>query len=352
MVGATGAGTMRRWVKVSVAAAVVLGVGGYTAQPYVKEWALIRSACGEGLPRDTVKQLTPEDSLLNAEESRNIKGLGSYTCGVTLAGGDTDGKRFVSMAAYTRRDDQDRELMSVFTENGFDSQSPLPGGLPGFVDQYGTIRLFLPCPDLPADDGGRKRKLLVNISMGRTVLTGVPGAAHRLAVALSNVASGKLGCGAKPLKAPKPETPLADLEDDPRMVPIAEAEGTPCGWVAGAGLPAGGNWQVAVAASSAAPSSRCDLSSAENGEDTPNPSRLAFASWYGDWSNRLTADENHGVPRSMTATAQCEDEAANYAVVGEQDIPGIDVGARQRMLKLFAQDEVRRRGCTGLRFHF
>ncbi|MBM7443064.1 hypothetical protein [Streptomyces sp. HB132] len=54
----------------------------------------------------------------------------------------------------------------------------------------------------------------------------------------------------------------------------------------------------------------------------------------------------------MTATAQCGGEAANYAAVGTQDIPGVDVAARQRMLKLFAQDEVRRRGCTGLRFHF
>ncbi|WP_405692620.1 hypothetical protein [Streptomyces sp. NBC_00057] len=339
-------------MKVSVAAAVVLGVGGYVAQPYVKEWALIRNACGEGLPRDAVKQLTPEDSLLDSQESRTTEGLGSYTCEVTLAGGDADGKRFVSVAAYTRRDDQDRELMSVFTENGFDQQSPLPDGLPGFVDQYGAIRLLVPCPDLTADDDGRKRKLLVDIHMGRNTLTGVPGAAHRMAVALTGMASDKLGCGAEPLKAPERRAPLATPLDDPKRVPMAQAEGTPCGWVTGAGLPAGGNWQVSVGANDAAPSGRCDLISAGDGENTQDPSRLAFASWYGDWSNRLTANENHGTPRSMTATAQCEGEAANYALVGTQSIPGVDVAARQRMLKLFAQDEVHRRGCTGLRFHF
>ncbi|MFD9504008.1 hypothetical protein [Streptomyces sp. NPDC060035] len=92
--------------------------------------------------------------------------------------------------------------------------------------------------------------------------------------------------------------------------------------------------------------------SAEGGESTQNPSRLAFASWYGDWSNRLTAGDDNGEPRSMTATAYCESEAANYALVRSQDVPGVGVAARQRMLKLFARDEVRRRGCSGLRFHF
>ncbi|MFD6275154.1 hypothetical protein ACFWFI_06220 [Streptomyces sp. NPDC060209] len=343
---------MRRWVKVSVAAAVVLGVGGYVAQPYVKEWALIRNACGGGLVGDAVEQLTPDGSLLGSEESRSTEGLGSYTCDVTLTGGDTDGKRFVSVAAYTRRDDQDRELMSVFTEGGFDQQAALPDGLPGFVDQYKAIRLLVPCPDLPADDEGRKRKLLVHIQMGREVLTGVPGAAHRTAVTLTHMASEKLGCGADPLKAPERLAPLNVPSDDPKRVPVARAEGTPCGWVTGAGLPSDDNWQIAVAANDTAPSGRCDLFSAADGESTRNPSRLAFVSWYGDWSNRLTVYQNKGVPRSMTATALCEGEAANYALAASQDTPRGGAAARQRMLKLFAEDEVRRRGCTDLRFHF
>ncbi|MFJ8860075.1 hypothetical protein ACIRD8_16760 [Streptomyces sp. NPDC102451] len=343
---------MRRWVKVSVAAAVILGVGGYVAQPYVKEWVLIRDACGGGLPRDAVEQLTPDGSVLDSEESTRTKELGSYTCEVTLAGGEADGERFVSVAAYTRRDDQDRVLTSVFTQNGFDQQAPLPEGMPGFVDQFGSIRLLVPCPDLPADDDGRKHKLLVSVHAGRDVLTGVPGAAHRMAVALTGAASDELGCGAEPLKAPERAAPLAVPPDDPKRVPVARAEGTACGWVTGAGLPADGRWQIAVGANDASPSGRCDVFSAEDGEDTEDPSRLALASWYGDWSNRLTALRDNGTPRSMTATAQCEGEAANYALVGSQDIPGVGVTVRQRMLKLFAEGEVRRRGCSGLRFHF
>ncbi|WP_146057796.1 hypothetical protein [Streptomyces sp. SM10] len=339
-------------MKISVAAAVVLGMGGYVTQPYVQEWALIRNACGGGLPQDTVKQLTPEDSLLESAESRTMEGLGTYTCEVTLAGGEADGHRFVRVTAYTRRDDQDREFMSVFRENGFNRQSPLPEALPGFVDAYGDVRVVVPCPGLTADSDGRKRKLLVNVHLGESTLTGVPGAAHRMAVALTGMASDELGCGAEPLKAPEREVPLPDPSDDPEKVPLAEAAGTPCEWVTEVGLPADEGWRVSVEANSASPSGRCDLSSAEDSEDTQEPSRLVSAFWYGDWSNRLTADENHGVPRSMTATAQCQGEAANYALSGTESIPGVDAAAEQRMLKLFAQDEVRRRNCTGLRFHF
>lgn len=342
---------MRRWVKVSVAAAVVLGVGGYVAQPHVKDWALTRSACGGGLPGDAVEQLKPEDSLLDSEESRSTEGLGSYTCEVTLAGGDTDDDRFVSVAAYTRRDDQDREFMSVF-ETGFDQQAPLPDGMPGFVGKFGYIHMLVPCPDLPADDDGRKRKLLVSIHMGQDVLIGIPGAAHRTVVALTGMASDKLGCGAEPLKAPKPMAPLTVPSDDPKGVPVARAEGTNCGWATRAGLPADGDWQITVGANDAAPIGSCDLFSAEGGESTQDPSRLLLASWYGDWSNRLAAHEHKGVRQSMTATARCDGEAANYALAGSEDIAGVGVAARQRMLKLFAEDEVRRRGCSGLSFHF
>ncbi|MFJ6849927.1 hypothetical protein ACIQM3_05195 [Streptomyces sp. NPDC091271] len=334
-----------------MAAAVVLCVGGYAAQPYVKEWALIGDACGGGLPRDAAKQLTPEDSFLDSEESTTTEGVGSYTCEVTLAGGESDGDRFVSVAAYTRRDDQDREFKSAF-ERGFQLQAPLPDGMPGFVDHYGAVLLLVPCPDLPADDDGRKRKLLVRVSMGRDVLTGIPGAAHRTAAALTGAASDRLGCGAKPLKVPEPAAPLADPEDDRKRVPVARAEGTACGWATKAGLPTDGDWQIAVGANNAAPSGRCDLVPAEDGKDTQDFPRLLLASWYGDWSNRVATHEQAGVPSSMTATAQCQGEAANYALVASDDIPGVGATDRQRMLKLFAEDEVRRRGCSGLRFHF
>lgn len=338
---------MRRWVKVSVAVAVVLAGGGYVAEPHVREWMVIRNACGGTLPRDAVEQLVPEDSRLESEESRRTEGLDSYSCGIAFEGGD----RFVSMSAYTRRDDQDREFMTVFPEGGFSAQAPLPEDLPGFTDDYGTTWLRLPCPDLDKDDNGRARTLLVRATLGRDVRTEVPGAAYRTTVALANSASDALGCGTEPLKASKRDVPLIDASEDPETVPLAEAKGTACEWVTRAGLPERGNWRIAVHANNAAPSGMCDLY-AQYEDTSDNDTRLAFASWYGDWSNRLAADDNNGERWPMTATARCDGEAANYALSASDDIPGVGEAAERRMLKEFAADEVRRRGCSDLTFRF
>ncbi|MEV6419180.1 hypothetical protein [Streptomyces sp. NPDC051662] len=342
---------MRRWIKVSVVAAVVLGVGGYVAAPYAQDWRLARNACGGALPPDAVDRLTPADSRLGSEESRQIDGLGSYWCRLTLEGDKGRDKRFVEMAAYTRREDQDREFMALFPESGFSTQAPLPEGLPGFVDEYRAVHLLLECPDLGKDEEGRQRKLLVNTWLGRDVNTGVPGAAYRTAVALANSASDRLGCGAKPLEAPKRDIALADPGDDPETVPLSDAKDTACGWVAGAGLSGSADWRVAVRANHSAPTGRCDLYSKDE-ESGEQLSRMTFVSWYGDWSNRLTAENDRYERLSMTATARCDGEAANYALDASDDTPGVDKAARQRMLKRFAEDEVSRRGCSGLRLSF
>ncbi|MGW6600058.1 hypothetical protein [Streptomyces sp. NPDC055036] len=342
---------MRRWIKVSVAAAVVLGVGGYVAAPYAQDWRLARNACGGALPQDSVERLTPADSRLKSEEARQIDGLGSYWCRLTLESDKGRDKRFVEMEAYTRREDQDREFMALFPKSGFSAQAPLPEGLPGFVGQFGAIQLLLDCPDLGKDDEGRQRKLLVNTWLGRDVNTGVPGAAYRTAVALANSASDRLGCGAKPLEAPKRDAALPDPEEDPETVPLADAKDTACGWVTGAGLSENAGWRVAVATNHSAPTGRCDLYSRDE-ESGEQRSQMAFVSWYGDWSNRLTAENDRYERLSITATARCDGEAANYALDASDDIPGVDNAARQRMLKRFAEDEVGRRGCSDLRFSF
>ncbi|MET7621011.1 hypothetical protein [Streptomyces sp. NPDC005408] len=340
---------MRRWVKVSVAAAAVLGVGGYVAEPYAQDWLLTRNACGGALPRDAVQQLAPKDSHMEAEESKQTKALGSYGCSLTVKGDEVNDERLVRMAAYTRRDDQDREFMSIFPEEGFSPQAPLPEGLPGFIDRFGSIQLLLPCPDLGKDAEGRQRKLLVRTWMGRDVNTGVPGAAYRTAVALANSASERFGCGAKPLNAPKGDAVPADPEDDPKTVPLSQAKNTGCGWATRSGLPQSTDWRVEVGTNDAAPTGRCRLYSGDQ-ESTHERSRMAFVGWYGDWSNRLRAEDGNGEPLPMTATARCEGEAANFALSASDDIPGVGNAMKQRMFKEFAQDQVRRRGCSGLRF--
>ncbi|MEV3988677.1 hypothetical protein AB0J57_07180 [Streptomyces sp. NPDC049837] len=334
---------MRRWVKVSVAAAVVLGVGGYVAQPYAQDWMLARDACDGVLPPDAVEQLTPEDAHLLDETSRLHGELGRYRCRLTAEGGSTgDGRLVVEAEAYTRRDDLDQQFMEIFPEEGFSPQATLPEGLPGFIDRHRLINLLLPCPSLGKDAEGRQRKLLVRTALGREANYGVPGAAYRTAVALANSASDRLGCGAEPLRAPTGGAVPRDPEDDAETVPLSEAGGTACGWMTEAGLPQDQGLRVAAGVNDAAPTGRCELT------DRDGESKLSLVAWYGDWSNRLTSE--HGVPRSMTATARCDGEAANFTLGRADDTPGIGEAVRRRLLKGFAEDQVRRRGCSGLRF--
>lgn len=121
---------MRRWIKVSVAAAVVLGIGGYVAEPYAQDWMLAGSACGGALPRDVVDRLTPDDAHLESEDSGQTGALGSYGCDLTMKGDEVNDSRLISMEAYTRRDDQDREFFRAFPEEGSPSSPRCPRGCP------------------------------------------------------------------------------------------------------------------------------------------------------------------------------------------------------------------------------
>ncbi|MFP3987546.1 hypothetical protein U9R90_08575 [Streptomyces sp. E11-3] len=346
---------MRRWVKVSLVVAVVLGVGGKVAEPSVRDWVLARNACGGALPRDAVEQLSPEDSHLKAEESQQIDGLGSYSCSLTMEGDEVHDERLVVMQAFTRRDDQDREFMTAVSNEEFSPQAPVPDGLPGFIDKFGTIQLLLPCPDLGKDADGRQRKLLVHTRTGRDANYGVPGAVYRTAVSLANSASKTLGCGAKPLKAPKGEpVPVdpQDSDDRPAPVSLSKARDTGCGWVTRAGLSKSRDWRVTVGTNDAAPMGYCDLSVGREEESGAGGKGMYFVALYGDWSNRLTAGRDKGERRSMTASARCGGEAAHFALAASDDIPGVGETMKRRMLKEFAQDQTRRRGCSGLRLSF
>lgn len=342
---------MRRWVKVSVVAAAVLGLGGYLAAPSVQEWLLVRQACDGALPRDAVKGLTPEDADLESAESRRTEALGSYSCSLTFDGYYISRERTITMSAYTLRDDQDWAFMALFPRDGFESQAPLPGSLPGFIDENGSIRFLVPCPDLGKDGQGRQRKLMVQTHLGRGIPTKTLGAAYRIAVAFTNSASEKVGCGAEAIEPPKKDLPRTGAAHNVPAVPVAEAADTACAWVSRAGLPEGGDWRIRVGANSAAPTGSCELTSGSEDGSSRGRSALAFVSWYGDWSNRLTANENDGSPRPGTASARCDGEGANYAFSDSGAIPGVNAAAKERMFKEFARDEVRRRGCTDLRFH-
>ncbi|MGX1128795.1 hypothetical protein RKD49_000985 [Streptomyces glaucescens] len=337
---------MRRWIKATVAAAV-LGLGGWIAEPYVQDWMLVRGACSGALPGDAVRQLASEADHFEDAESRTYEELGDYTCRVTIEGDELRDETLLFTSASVRRDEQDRQFMSVFPEQGFIAQAPMPADLPGFVDVRGRLYFLVPCPELGTDDDGRQRKMLVRTGFGPDASWGTP-AAYETAVALVGAASDQLGCGAEPLSAPEGDATPAEAKEEPETsdtVPLREAASLGCGWASKAGLPRPESWRVGSGTNDAAPTGRCDLfhGDEEVGDDEYH---LTFAAWYGDWSNRLTREE--GEPRGLTATARCAGEAANFAVDGPDEVPGIDRGGLRDLLEAFARDQMERRDCTGL----
>jgi hypothetical protein len=342
---------MRRWIKVMVAAAMVLAVGGWIGQPYAKDWVLAGQACDGALPRDVTGRLVPDDAHLTEERSQGIDGLGSYGCDLRFDG-DDGAVGHIVLDAYTQADDQDAQFMGLFP-NDLDSMptEALPDGLPGFVDEFRVMHLLVRCPDLGKDANGRQRDLLTRISLQRHVEAGAPGAAYGAAVSLTNAASDRLGCGVKPLTPPKKDVPLADpaRHEEAHGISLAAAKNTTCGWAAGAGLPEPTAWHALGTTSTTSPVGGCSLYT----EDSPSANRswMSFNAWYGDWSGRLTRSFK-GDLLTVSATARCDGETATFLPKWTSDIPGIGKADRLRIFKLFAEDQVRLRGCSGLRFSF
>ncbi|QNP68921.1 hypothetical protein IAG44_05305 [Streptomyces roseirectus] len=336
---------MRRWVKVSVTAAVVLSVGGWFAQPYVKDWWLVRDACDGGLPAGAARELAPHDAHFAGEESRTLRGLGEYRCEVTVEG-DDEPTQLVSLRAYTGRDAVEGSLLTS-VRSGFQRMAAVPEGLPGFVSRYKTADFLVPCPDLPKDADGRSPKMLAHFTFGEKTLTGRP-AVYEAAVALVNSASDRLGCGAAPLKAPTGKDGLPDPEDEQDPVWLDEAGDTGCAWARKAGLPsAPAAWRVVDRMNDAAPIGRCAFQNRAPGDDEPG-APLAFESWYGDWTDRLLT-EGLSHARWLTATARCDGEAAHFVLSADDEFPGLGTAKQRALLKAFAEDKVERRGCTDLR---
>ncbi|MCX4759856.1 hypothetical protein OG562_02385 [Streptomyces sp. NBC_01275] len=338
---------MRRWIKVSVAAATVLGLGGWIAQPYVHEWWLIRSACDGALPDDALRDLVPDGSHVTDTGSGSVPELGDYACTVTVGGDHSADWKMLVLEAYTQRDDQDRELMWAFNRNGFETQAPMSAGLPGFVTGRGVLEFLLRCPDLGKDEDGRPRKMLVRASISRNA-SWIRPASYETAVAFVNTAAKRLGCGADPLTAPSGVGP-ADPEKSPKTVPLDSARDTACGWLAGAGLPNPTRWKVAVGLDDAAPTGTCSASAGDESTDD-GEQRLDFAAWFGDWSTRLVSGDNDDAP-PLSASARCDGEAAHFAVDAPDEVPGVDADKRRALLEAFAEEQVKRRDCSDLRMN-
>jgi hypothetical protein len=335
---------MRRWIGVAAAAAAVVGLGGWIAEPFARDWWLVRTACDGALPGDAVRQLAENGSHFEDAESTTFRELGEYRCRLSFEGDELRSDLVLRVEAHTGRDQQDHELLTALGDKGLAPQAPAPAGLPAFVDRFGSLRFLLPCPALGKDDDGRRRKLLVRTQFGQDALWGHP-AAYETAVGVVNGVSKRLGCGAEPLTAPGGDAGRAEPQDDPKTVPLAEAGGTGCGWLTRAGLADGAGWRVADGVNDAAPTGRC-LVYDESAADGGSGHRMTFVAWYGDWSRRFAADDS-GRPLSLTATARCDGEAAQFAVDASDGIPGVGQERKRELLEAFARDQVERRDCSG-----
>lgn len=329
----------------SVTAAAVLGLGGWIAQPYVHQWWVIRTACDGVLPDDAVRDLLPDDSRVVGSESGGVKALGDHGCSVSVTSDHSADWRLLFLHAYTRRDDQDREFVSAFPESGFAAQAAMPEGLPGFITRSDALDFLLPCPDLGRDADGRQRTMLVRAGISRNAPWRQP-ASYEVAVAFVNSASKCLGCGAKPLTAPKGVSPAGPEEDDRKRVSPAAARDTACGWLAGAGLPEPTHWKVDAQLNDAAPTGFCDVTLGDGLADGGSAG-MDFVAWFGDWSTRLVSGDDIVRP-SLTARARRAGEAAHFALDAAKDVPGVDQAKKRALLQAFAAEQVKRRGCTDL----
>ncbi|WP_143662959.1 hypothetical protein [Streptomyces bobili] len=334
---------MRRWIKVSITAVLVLGLAGWIARPYVDEWWTIRTACDGALPGDAVRDLLPEDAGVTDTASGGVEELGDYRCEVTVSEDGRNDWPLLNLRAYTLRDDQDREFLWLFPKSGFGPQMAMPEGLPGFIGRYGELDFLLPCPTLGKDADGRQRKMLVSARIGQRASWRRP-ASYEVAVAFVNSASEQLRCGARPLKAPKGVSPVDPEKDKPKRVPLSAARDTPCGWLADAGLPDPTRWRLDAQLNDGAPTGRCDVSLGDDLTDG-DTKRMNFVAWFGDWSDRLVT-ENASFAPTLAASARCGGEAAHFAFDSSDGIPGVDAAKQRALLDAFVRAQAEQRGCT------
>ncbi|MCC5474337.1 hypothetical protein [Streptomyces barringtoniae] len=302
-----GGSTMRRWWKVTLAAAAVLALAGWVSAPYVKDWWLVRTACDGALPSGPLHQLAAGGGHFTKADASAHPRLGDYGCSLSFEGHGAS-TLVVRMTAYTGRDDQDAQFLFDFPEQGFSPMHPMPQGLPGYVDKFGDLQFLLRCPGLGKDAAGRPRRMLVSADIGYATAR-TSHAVYEMVVPLVNSASRHLGCGARPLAVPKGDAAPPDPDKGRESVPVTEAAATGCGWVARARLPQAAKWRVEPLTNDTAPAVRCDL---ERAASPDSEEYLYLSAWYGDWSNRVVSDG--GVRSALTATARCDGEAANFAV--------------------------------------
>lgn len=372
----------RKWLVAAIGAVIVLLIAGYAVREPVKDWWLAREACGGELPGEDLEIVRTDLRLGETKESFD-QDAGTYACVLR----DETGRVVVAVDAYPEGRERDLELGQAGSSRP--PHAVLPGGLPGFEDGNSLVYLMPECPrGTPAEaekekgteKAAERRRLLVGTWTYFARSRAEKAAMLRLAVHMTNVVTGKLGCGGEPLPAPADGA----VPDEGTYVPRARAKGTACDVLATGRVPAAGrDGEVRVAIADGGIVGRCTLRATEASEDAREGAAIVeLTSWLGDWGPRvreygsgpdpLPMGEGIGRRPALTehrawAVATCDGDDVGFAAHWGQDYPARNREAgekyvpptkaeqyEQRVLlreyvSAFAADQVRRGACTDLR---
>ncbi|MEU6629188.1 hypothetical protein ABZ905_12960 [Streptomyces parvus] len=362
----------RRWLVAGLWALVVLLAVGYSVREPVRDWWVAREACGGQLPSGDLEIVRTDLRLGETEESFDAED-GTYSCVLR----DENGKVVVAVDAYPEGRERDQELGLAGTSRP--PHAVLPGGLPGFEDENSLVYLMPECPRAGRSPAERHR-LLVGTWTYFAHSSAEKAAMLRLAVHMTNVVTGKLGCGGEPLPAPADGA----VPDEGTYVPRARAKGTACDALATTRVPAAGrDGEVRIAIADGGIVGRCTLRATETYEDAREGAAIIeLTAWRGDWGPRVNEmgsgpdplPMGRGITRRPALTehrawavAECDGDDVGFAAHWGQDYPDRHrkPGTKyvppteaeqyeQRVLlrsyvSAFAADQVRRGACTDLR---
>ncbi|SCE57343.1 hypothetical protein GA0115253_1075230 [Streptomyces sp. Termitarium-T10T-6] len=362
----------RRWLVAGLWALVVLLIVGYSVREPVRDWWVAREACGGQLPSGELEIVRTDLRLGETEESFDAED-GTYSCVLR----DENGQVVVAVDAYPEGRERDQELGLAGTSRP--PHAVLPGGLPGFEDENSLVYLMPECPRAGRSPAEQHR-LLVGTWTYFAHSPAEKAAMLRLAVHMTNVVTGKLGCGGEPLPAPADGA----VPDEGTYVPRAGAKGTACDALATTRVPeAGRDGEVRIAIADGGIVGRCTLRATETYEDAREGAAIIeLTAWRGDWGPRVNEmgsgpdplPMGRGTTRSPALTehrawavAKCDGDDVGFAAHWGQDYPDRHrkPGTKyvppteaeqyeQRVLlrtyvSAFAADQVRRGACTDLK---
>ncbi|MBW1602452.1 hypothetical protein JJV70_10085 [Streptomyces sp. JJ66] len=347
----------------------------------MKEWWVVRQACGGELSWDDLDTVRTEESFETQRESFDEE-EGTYQCWL----GNEENRAVVRVTAY--RAEADVPIRVPLYGLAYAPLALLPGELPGVEGRHHRVYLMPTCPGAREDSAGDRSRLLVETQVDSIESDAERAATLRLAVRMANMVAEKFECGGEPLTVPSQD----ELPDPGTYVARAETKGTACDALATARVPAEGReGTVRMAIAEGGVIGRCTLfapdeggqgAAAGNDHRGVGEALVELTTWRGHLAGALgvqqsplrllTGHDDPGEPylghSQAWAVADCDGETTAYAAGwGESYFPELEEEESEGRKRLseaeeqnarellreyvtaFAQDQVRREGCTDLR---